>query len=77
MTVVLPSKGYHNKMEAILSDPIYRKLTDRASRIERQTAPLIKKSNISQDWSKKLASQASVAHTLYGLMKILEKDVPL
>jgi hypothetical protein len=65
-------------MQAILSNPIYRKLiTDPSSMTERQMVSLIRKPNIAQNWSKKLTSHALVPPRLYVLPKIHRQDVSL
>jgi hypothetical protein len=47
MTVVSLSEEYYNKIKVVFNDPVYMKLTmEPINRVERQTASLIKKSNI-------------------------------
>jgi hypothetical protein len=50
---------------------------DLPTRIERQTASFIKKSDIPEEVVKKLIPHASVPPRLYGLPKIHKKDMPL
>jgi hypothetical protein len=50
---------------------------DPTTRIDRQTATLIKKSDIPEEVAKKLIPHASVPPRLYGLPKIHKKDMPL
>jgi hypothetical protein len=50
---------------------------DLTTRIERQTASLIKKPDFPEKVAKKLITHALVPPRLYGLPKIHKKDVPL
>jgi hypothetical protein len=65
-------------MKAVLSDPVYTKLTlDPTNRIERRARSLVKKSDIPEEEAKKLIRPASFPPRLYGLLKIHKKGVPL
>jgi hypothetical protein len=65
-------------MDAILSDPIYKKLTtDPTNKIMRKTANLIKASHIPEDIKKILTPHAATPPRIYGLPKIHKEDTPM
>jgi hypothetical protein len=68
-------EAYHNKINAVLSEPVYRKLkNDPTSTIERITSLFIKKANIPDDTIKRSIPQASVPPRLYGLPNIHKEE---
>jgi hypothetical protein len=77
-TVVLHNEDYRNKIEYILSDPVYTKLTmDPTNKIGRRTTSLIKKSNIPEEDVKKLIHHMLAPPRLYRLPKIHKNDLSL
>lgn len=76
--MALSSQDYHNKIKTVLNGPIYRKLkVDLTTRIDRQTAFLIKESDIPKQVAKKLIPHTLVPPRLYQLPVIHKKDLPL
>jgi hypothetical protein len=77
MMVLLVSEDYHNKMQTILSGPVYRKLTiDVTSRTGRHMPSLYKEARQHTGLVKE-TSLTSVPPRLHGLLKIQKHDVPL
>jgi hypothetical protein len=68
----------HNKIKAVLSESVYRKLkNDPTSIIERITSLFIKKANIPDGTFKRSIPQASVPPRLYGLPNIHKEETSL
>jgi hypothetical protein len=77
-TVIISSTEYNRKLRALLDSPVYKRLTfDPTSKIEKQTASLIKRSDLSEETAKKVIPHTSIPPRLYGLPKIHKKCVPL
>src|SRR5215469_1292483 len=77
-TVILNSTDYKQKINTLLEDSAYRRLTkDPTESTERKTTRLLKKSTLSEDICKQLSPSGSRPPRLYGLPKIHKEGVPL
>jgi hypothetical protein len=77
-TVILSSTDYKSKIGSLLDDHVCKKLLcDPTSKIEKQTASLIKGSDLPKEIKKKLIPHAAIPPRLYGLPKIHKEGVPL
>jgi hypothetical protein len=78
-TVILSSTVYKSKVRSLLDDHMYKKLLcDPTSKIEKETASLIKGSDLPEETKKKLIPHTSIPSRLYRLPKKIHKEgVPL
>jgi hypothetical protein len=74
--VVMNSKDYSRKMNELPNEQTYVFQKDPKNNIERKTATLIRKSQISQDIAKIIPS-ASVSPRIYGLLKTHKDNILL
>ena len=78
-TVVMKSEDYNTKMEQLLDDPNYKRVSkDPTTYLEKTTKSKIKNSPIDEDLKKKLISRekSSRCPKFYGLPKIHKEESP-